>query len=149
VRSDLDSKALTVQQFQYYHSEAMIKARTTAWDYLTGEYIKETPRRPLSYWYEDRGDKENARYGAITQVVHYWHLMGVLHQQGFIVSDLARSLLRQHYVEWESALVPLLKASQNDNLDAQNLVKMMSWIKVPDPLTRGTNQRHGRAPARS
>ena len=50
VRRRFDQAAATVKQFEFYHSDKMLAARTMAWDYLTSQSFTEDPK-PLEYYY--------------------------------------------------------------------------------------------------
>jgi hypothetical protein len=94
VRRSLDKSSLTVQQFQYYYSDDMVKVRSTAWNYLKGDYLK-PPLKSLSHWYKDlKDEKEESRYSSMTQVLHFWHTPIRLAQAGAVCSADVNHLQR-------------------------------------------------------
>ena len=110
VRRRFDQAAATVKQFEFYHSDKMLAARTMAWDYLTSQSFTEDPK-PLEYYYSGSGIQYNKEYAAIIQVLYFWYLLSVLHEQREILSKLASSLLSYQYSHWKTALKPLLDAT--------------------------------------
>jgi hypothetical protein len=137
VRKGQDRQALTIKQYELYHSEKMVAARTLAWDYLTSTKFIDKPL-PISYFYRSPGLSENTTYQAIVQVMSFWYLLGVLYHENEILPDLARKLLRTQYIDWKAALEPLLKATADAHvsLEALDLLDegehkrgMMYWLE--------------------
>jgi hypothetical protein len=137
VRRGLDKQTLTIKQYELYHSDKMVAARTTAWDYLTSPQFVDRPL-PISHFYRGPGLSENATYQAIVQVMSFWYLLGVLYDENEIVPELARKLLRTQYLDWKGALEPLLKATQDAHIslealallnEGENRRGMMYWLE--------------------
>ena len=101
---------MTIKQFEFYHSEKMVTARALAWDCLTSAEFKDDPR-PLEYYYYGPGIKKKEEYAAIVQVLYFWYLLSVLHDNREIVPKLASKLLSYQYGHWKTALKPLLDAT--------------------------------------
>ena len=138
VRRRSEKFAATIQQFQIYHSDKMVDARTTAWDYLRSDEFKKNPK-PLDWFYEREGLAEkNVAYKAIVQVLYFWYLLSVLHAQGEIVPNLARQLLSYQFAGWKVALAPLLEETARSGKDKPECLVLldkpgeagaMGWIQ--------------------
>src|SRR5262245_10660914 len=137
LRRGQDKRTVTVKQYELYHSEKMVAARTLAWDYLTSPKFIDNPL-PISHFYREPGLSENTTYQAIVQVMYFWYLLGVLHEESEVVPQLARRLLRTQWIDWKGALEPLLKATADAHVslealalldDGENQRGMMHWLE--------------------
>jgi hypothetical protein len=137
VRRRFDRVAATVKQFEFYHSDKMLAARTLAWDYLTSEEFTKDPK-PLEYYYAGPGIAKNKEYAAIIQVLYFWYLLSILHENGEIVSKLASKLLSYQYGHWKAGLKPLLDATAHGKdqpeclaiRDRDGKPGSMAWIEA-------------------
>jgi hypothetical protein len=137
VRRRFERIAATIKQFEFYHSDKMVEARAKAWDYLESEEYTKDPK-PLDWFYSKEGIGKEGEYKAIVQVLYFWYLLSVLHEQGDIVPGLARKLLSYQYRHWKRALKPLLEATKQREDQPECLAIMdsgdkggsMAWIEA-------------------
>jgi hypothetical protein len=137
IRRRFEKFTATIQQFQIYHGDKMVEARTKAWDYLRSDEFTRNPR-PIEWYYEGEGLNRNEQYKAIVQVLYFWYLLSVLHEQGEIIPKLARQLLSYQFSGWKVALVPLLEETRRSGRDNPECLALldrpgqggaMNWIQ--------------------